>query len=240
MPFGMVVASPDTYPAIRGGFHNGYNFDDDKLVGFSHLRMTGVGCTGLGGHLSLLPLASPPTSSNPEAYAQRMDKTSETGSPDYYAVTLRPSGILGEITSTLHTSVERYTFPPGATNFIRIDLNRGASGVLAADMEQLTSDCFVGSFTGSMMCSQNGFYKIYFDMEGEQPARSVEVLRASGHTALTKIAGTDIILSLNLPPNASIEAVEVKIGFSTVDTDDATKALHKKVPAWDFDAVRTG
>jgi predicted alpha-1,2-mannosidase len=234
----MVVVSPDTYPAIRGDFHNGYNYDDKELVGFSHLRMEGVGCTGLGGHLSLLPLPSAPRSLDPASYAQQMEKRTEKGSPNYYAVTLSPSGIRTELTTTRHASLQRYGFPAGKSNVILVDLGRGLSPVLAAEVEQISDHRIVGSFTGSMMCSQKGFYKIYFDLEVQKPLLSVESLRPDRHKALAKLAGTDIVLGLNLPPNEASESVVVKIGFSTVDVADATAWLHKEVPAWDFDAAR--
>ncbi len=74
LPFGMVTASPDTYPSsLNHDAHAGYNYQDKKIVGFSHFRMSGVGCEGLGGILSILPFTSDPASLDPAAYAQPYD-----------------------------------------------------------------------------------------------------------------------------------------------------------------------
>ena len=49
-PFGMIQLSPDSYPS---GFdhkaHSGYNYEDTRLMGFSHVRLGGTGCSGSGG-----------------------------------------------------------------------------------------------------------------------------------------------------------------------------------------------
>ena len=82
LPFGMVTASPDTFPSsLNHDAHAGYNFEDKRIVGFSHFRMSGVGCEGLGGILSILPLQAEPESLDPERYAQAYDKGSEIATP---------------------------------------------------------------------------------------------------------------------------------------------------------------
>ena len=43
--------------------------------------MSGVGCEGLGGILSILPLLGDPSSLDPAAYAQAYDKPTEIATP---------------------------------------------------------------------------------------------------------------------------------------------------------------
>ena len=135
LPFGMVVVNPDTYPSsLNHDAHAGYNYEDKKIVGFSHFRMSGVGCEGLGGILSILPLLSDPSSLDPAAYAQAYDKPTEIATPGNYAVRLMPSSILAELTVTQHASLHRYTFPPNAAQTLLLDLRRGSQSVDEAEI----------------------------------------------------------------------------------------------------------
>ena len=56
LPYGMVKLSPDTYPsAVNKQAHSGYNYLDEKIMGFSHVRLGGEGCSGAGGNILVLP-----------------------------------------------------------------------------------------------------------------------------------------------------------------------------------------
>jgi len=48
----MIKVGPDTDP----GNHSGYNYNAKKIKGFLHNRIGGVGCTGAGGILRILPV----------------------------------------------------------------------------------------------------------------------------------------------------------------------------------------
>lgn len=167
LPFGMVAASPDTYPSsLNHDAHAGYNYEDKKIVGFSQFRMSGVGCEGLGGVLSILPLIGDPHSLDPATYAQPYDKASEIASPGYYAVRLMPSSILAELTVTQHASLHRYTFPPNAAKMLLLDLRRGSQIVDEAEIGLATGQDLEGSIRTRQMCNgeewKPGWYKLYF------------------------------------------------------------------------------
>ena len=51
VPFGMVKLGPDTDPVN----HSGYDYNALKISGFSHNRISGVGCKGVGGNIRILP-----------------------------------------------------------------------------------------------------------------------------------------------------------------------------------------
>ncbi|SNS42225.1 alpha-1,2-mannosidase, putative [Granulicella rosea] len=226
LPFGMAIIGPDTYPAIHGDFHNGYNYTDKKIVGFSHFRMSGVGCSGEGGNLSMLPLSSPPQSSNPDNYAQEYIKDAEQGAPDFYAVTFA-SRIRAEMTATRHASIEKYVFPEGGTSSILVNLTTGRTKILSAEIHQVSPTRLEGKIRAGMLCNVDGYYDIYFDLETQAPILSVDDLRPD-HPAT--------VVNLKFAPSTTL--VSTKVGFSTISTADAASVLKREILAWDFEKVR--
>lgn len=120
VPFGMVQFSPDN------GHNTGYNYDNDRIRGFSLVHLSGVGC-GLGGLLPVLPTTGVPSSTRYEDYALPYSHDGEQASPGYYRVDLQaPAGtVTAELSATSHTGVQRYTFP--ATDTATVLLNPGQS-----------------------------------------------------------------------------------------------------------------
>lgn len=227
MPFGMAVIGPDTFPAIHGDFHNGYNYDDKTIVGFSHFRMSGVGCRGVGGNLSMLPISSTPHSANPDDYAQPISKDTEQGAPDYYAVTFGLSKIHAEMTATRHASIEKYESLSGTTNFLLLDLTRGYTKVLLSEIHQVSATHFEGRIRASMVCDESGYYEFFFAIETQAPIVSIKDLRPDHPST---------VLALEFAQSTT--SVFTKIGISSVSAPDAASVLKREIPDWDFDRVR--
>ena len=61
LPFGMLRLSPETasiFNNTRGKSTSGYFYGDNKIVGFSHTRLSGTGATD-GGHFLVTPVKGP-------------------------------------------------------------------------------------------------------------------------------------------------------------------------------------
>ena len=238
LPFGMVTASPDTYPSSLNHYsHAGYNYQDKRIVGFSHFRMSGVGCSGLGGILSILPLPADPASLDPAEYAQSYSKASEVATPGYYAVRLIPSSIFAELTVTQHVSLHRYTFPRGVSKILLLDLRRGAQIVDAAKITRVNPTEFQGSIRTREMCGDAGWYKLYFDLRLSVPVRSMRLYQNGSLQQGVSASGKDVVAELDLGKNAT-NTVGVEIGFSEIDTEHAKQRLAEEVKGQNFDAVR--
>jgi predicted alpha-1,2-mannosidase len=242
LPFGMVAASPDTYPSsLNHEAHAGYNYDDKKIVGFSHFRMSGVGCEGVGGILSILPSIGDPKSLDPAAYAQLYDKASEIARPGYYAVRLIPSSIFAQLTVTQHASLHRYTFPPNAAKTLLIDLRRGSQVVDEAKIARGTGQDLEGSIRTRQMCDgeewKPGWYKLYFYIAVSARVQSMKFGTPDALQTTTSAAGKDVVAELDLARDTRT-AVVVKIGFSEINTERARRQLNKEVAGWDFDVAR--
>lgn len=240
LPFGMADASPDTYPSAINRFsHAGYNYQDTRIIGFSHFRMSGVGCEGLGGILSVSPFSSEPASLDPAKYAQTYDKATEVATPGYYAVSLIPSSTRVELTATQHSVFHRYTFSSGGDKILLLDLRRGAEPVDDAVFTQVSDRVYEGSIRTREMCGDAGWYRIYFHIEINAPAASVKLYDENmpQPSMPASISGKGLAVELHFAPT-SPKAILVKIGFSEIDAAHAKARLAAEIPGWDFDATR--
>src|SRR5262249_702358 len=168
LPFGMVRFGPDTVAAggKRATNSSGYYYNDERILGFSHTRLSGTGARD-GGNFLVLPYTEAQAPSGPGRKLEvRLDHQDEVAFPGYYAVTLPDSGIRAELTATRRVGVHRYTFAPNAKPRILIDatsvLGRGKSKegqvrILADANEVEGSVRTFGTFSG-----RYGGLKIYF------------------------------------------------------------------------------
>ncbi len=109
VPFGMVRVCPDSDPRS----HAGYDYSVTRISGISVNRLSGVGCGGAGGNLSIKP-------SFPNADLDLV-KQSEKAHPGYYLVMLN-NGVKAELTATHNIAVERYTFPKDTSAILSLNL----------------------------------------------------------------------------------------------------------------------
>ena len=122
VPFGMVRLSPDTASAKgrKAANTSGYYYRDEKLLGFSHTRLSGTGATD-GGNFLVVP-SNAPFASNGERIGLNTPYShdKESAFPGYYAVELSGPGIVTELTATCRVGVHRYTFSEGQTPHLQI------------------------------------------------------------------------------------------------------------------------
>jgi len=117
VPFGMVQNSPDTLGPL---VYAGYMGNDALIRGFSLVHYSGVGVAD-GGDLPFMPWignGTPP--SDPMQYAAPFTHANEQAKAGYYSVLLG-NGVKAELTSTAHTALQRYAFPPGADSYVVVD-----------------------------------------------------------------------------------------------------------------------
>lgn len=107
----MIKPGPDTSPIGQSG----YDFLADTIIGFSQTRISGVGCTGAGGNLRLLPFVS--TSNATE----KIDKNTEVAQAGYYSVKLI-NGIQVEITAGRTSAIYHFIYPKSKKSGLSLDL----------------------------------------------------------------------------------------------------------------------
>jgi predicted alpha-1,2-mannosidase len=241
VPFGFVQVSPDTRTEGWDAC-GGYYYPDPAIEGFSHLHISGTGCTDLGDVL-VLPLTGELNHSgqykplNAERFKSDFSHDRELAQPGYYRVMLDRYGILAEMTATAHAAMHRYTFPASSQSHILIDLVHGI-GNHPTDAELTVEKNNL--ITGYRRV--DGWAKgrmIYFAIETSKPFKKFG-LEVDGKplAANEKDArGKDLRGHLDFETSKG-EQILLRVGLSPTSVDEAEKNLRTEMPSWDFDAVR--
>src|SRR5699024_6677745 len=203
--FSMLSIGPETYPHI----HPGYEYYAKEFLGFTHNRMEGVGCQGDGGNLLIRPY------SGVFQQKSKLIKKSQTGSPGYYAVSFK-NGIDAEFTVYKKSGAHHYKFSE-EQNGLYIDLSYALQNRFVAEKHTLGKKGMSGFIRSGTTCSR-GIYKIYYALQANVPLKWEKI-------------GEHQFLAI-LPKG--VKEVTLKVGFSSVDTAYAKKAISDK----SFDALR--
>jgi len=227
-PFGMVQWSPDTTTRLAGG----YTYADTQIKDFSLTHFSGRGCT-VYQDIPITPFVGVPTMSpanNPLRYATSFTHADELAQPGYYRVALRQLGVTAELTSTLHTGVGRFTFPPSNAATLLLNVGGSINGVSAA---AVTVNPALGEVTGyatSMVgCGPNP-YTIYFAARFDRPFSGYGAWDGAsvtpGATARTG-AGVGAYVSFD---TTSQPVVNAQVAVSFVSVANAQDNLARETP----------
>lgn len=247
VPNGMVQLSPDTRTdgVMDWDGCSGYHYSDSLIYGFSHTHLSGTGVADLCDVL-LMPI------SGAEGdwflrygYRQRFDHEQEEAHAGYYKVQLKgtPQGapesfrtsrtpvkagknerdIDVELTATARVGVHRYTYQPGQSAHVVLDLLH-RDHVLAGSISTVNSTEVIGERRSSSWASDQ---RLYYCMRFSEPIMSEQVMPSN---VAGKVAAFDFGM-LNKP-------LIVKVGISAVSIEGARANLEAEVPHWDFDRVR--
>lgn len=120
MPFGMVKLSPDNQDE---GWKAGHDYEIKNIAGFNFIHdytMTGFYVMPVCGEIQ----TTPGTEKEPDSgYRSRISNDSEVASPGYYSVILQDYGIKAEVSATVRTGIQRYTFPETDSAAILFDMD---------------------------------------------------------------------------------------------------------------------
>ena len=216
-PFGAVQLSPDTR-TMGWDASSGYHYSDSTLLGFSHTHLSGTGCSDLAD--ILFKPFSGANSGSPLPFSHKDEKAS----PGYYSVFLQKENILTELTATLHCGVHRYTYRPGATQKLLIDLEHSLDKeIIQRGFLKQTGDNEISG----MRCS-DGWIKgqnIYF------------VARFSKNIAhRDTLTGNDLQVVLSFG-NQESDKLECYVGISAVSCEKARENLLAECSNHSFDAL---
>lgn len=257
VPSGLVKLSPDTYPH-KTDDHAGYDYSKDRIQGFSHTRIEGVGGQGAGGDVLVTPTYVKYTK-RPEAATKgtKYKKETEEAHPGYYSVELTPKSgedngaqddssiglIKAEMTSDVRTGYHRYTFPKTGEVNLLVDLNYTYHGtdirdaILDVVEESDETTAISGRFSGKNV-SGHGKYTMYFYLETSKPAKSTKTWNGTKLTKKTSQTGNDLGAILNFDVEQD-ETVEVKVSISPISAEQAKTDMYNEIPGWNFEDVRT-
>lgn len=213
VPFGLVQLGP-TEPTRGWDWCSGYYYDDDELIGFGHMHLsgTGIGCLG---DIAFLPVKDFSQTST------RFSHNNEKVHPGYYSVQLTDPNVLVELTATERCGFHRYTFQKDAKPQLALDLSQ------CIGWDKL-NDCLLTQETSTRLTGfrrSNGWAadrRIYFDIEFSQPV-TVNRLDSMERVVLTVSDATKPLL--------------VKVALSPVNIDKAKLNMQAELASWDFDAA---
>ena len=157
VPYGMIQVSPDSKPRQ----HPGYDYEVADISGFSINRLSGVGGSGCGGNVSLLPRAT--------GGAARLVRSTEQARPGFYAVTLE-DGTAFRATATSHLAVEEFTFPRGKQPRLELHTASSFEHVREARFCQTAPQEGEGLVVSRNTCGR-GHYHLYYRLLASSPFR---------------------------------------------------------------------
>lgn len=213
VPFGLVQLGP-TEPTRGWDWCSGYYYDDDELIGFGHMHLsgTGIGCLG---DVAFLPVKEFKQTST------RFKHEAEKVHPGYYSVQLTDPNVLVELTATERCGFHRYTFKNGAKAQLALDLSQ------CIGWDKL-NDCLLTQESATRLTGfrrSNGWAadrRIYFSIDFSQPV-TVHRLDSMERVVVSVADNTKPLL--------------VKVALSPVSIDKAKLNMQAELAGWDFDAA---
>ena len=213
VPFGLVQLGP-TEPTRGWDWCSGYYYDDDELIGFGHMHLsgTGIGCLG---DVAFLPVKDFKQTST------RFKHEAEKVHPGYYSVQLTDPNVLVELTATERCGFHRYSFKNGAKAQLALDLSQ------CIGWDKL-NDCLLTQESATRLTGfrrSNGWAadrRIYFSIDFSQPV-TVHRLDSMERVVVSVADNTKPLL--------------VKVALSPVSIDKAKLNMQAELAGWNFDAA---
>ncbi|GAA2225530.1 hypothetical protein GCM10010413_20290 [Promicromonospora sukumoe] len=239
-PSSIVKINPMT---TSGRSHSGYDYAEDQIAGFTHTNLNGVGGSGGGGDLLVVPTYQQYTNRpGTDTYAKDYSHAGEEAEPGYYAVDLATDegAIRAEATTDVRTGQDRFTFPAAGTASLVVDLRNNFTSRKGATLGHETLDdgrvALSGSFTGHF----NGYdYQMYYYVESTVPASDVRTWGGSGPLSEQPHRdGTDIGAVVDFEVDAG-EQVGLRVAVSPISVDQARTDLAAEMGDRTFEQVRT-
>lgn len=231
LPFGFVQLSPDTRDAPNWDCASGYHYNDKRIIGFSHTRLSGTGASDFI-DLLLMPNAFDPDRSKadhgnwlPSAFSH----DTETARPGYYSVLLDDHKVFAELAATTRCGIHRYTYKGEGQQSLLVDLDHSAQKgdwnrrVIQAQLRIVSPTVIEGH---RLITGWAKLRKVYFHMELSRPLDLSRISR-------TTINGDFIRENLPLAPSA--EPLVVKVALSPVSQQSARRNMEVEAASWNFD-----
>lgn len=218
LPHGMARLAPVVTPGITD------RYLADKIYGFPAgpaLLMVSVGESG----------------TKPEGYASQYDHDFETAMPYYYEADLQTWGIRAEFTAAKQAAYYRFTLPASSHAHIVLSLRNHA------DLSVLGDNAIEGSARadGTVVHLEQGSPETreYFYAEFSRPVGSWQTWQNEQMEHAGKVNGDHIGFVTDDASTAG-ETIEVRVGISYINTEQARRNLTRDIPGWSFEDAKKG
>ena len=240
-PYGLVRLCPETASILlnkKAVSTSGYFYGDDKIIGFSHTRLSGTGATD-GGHFLVVPTSG---EDGLNAYRQnryfRFSHKNEIAFPGYYSVKLRKPGVIAELTATSRVGVHRYTFDDPEKAHLLIDVGhalghgRSEEGIIRLLPEEREIEGSIrtfGSFSG-----RYGGIRVYFVARFDKNFDSWRLWNGESVFDADSTSGDDIGVDVSF---AGHEVVQIKLAISYISVENARLNLQAETEDTSFEEI---
>lgn len=221
-PLGLIQVGPESgYGAWD--YCAGYQYADTLLNGFTHTRLNGTGCQGLGDILIL------PFTGSDKGGDLKGRKANEAAEPGYYEVEFTNFGVHSMMTASPHVGMHKFNYPESIEKKLLIDFQaaivRFPKDMFAKNYIENDST-IVGHTIRKGWTEREFFYVVKFS----QPFITKKELPKNNANA----EAPRVIL--NFGKNA--DNLVVKVALSTKSIEGAKQNLETEIPDWDFEKVR--
>lgn len=248
-PNGLAKVNPRTLPSRN---HTGYNYAETNIAGFTHTNLDGVGGSGAGGDILVVPTSGNYTSRpGYNTYRHPFEKDAENASPGYYQVemsniagtdgSISPTAgeIQAEVTATIRSGVHRYSFPEGADPSLVIDLETNSDRRIASSLDIDILDDGRAAFGGQIIGHfYNAPYTLYYHAETLQPVSGVQTWGDDrALTDATSQSGRDTGLIISFDSDYA-EEIGLKLTLSPISVAQARIDQEVELGDKTFDQIR--
>ena len=244
VPFGMVQVGVDTRMKEVG-----YHYDDEKILGISHVHKSGGGCNDfldilfqpVPGFIISESIENYPL----EGFSSSFSHQREKASPGYYSVSLDDFDLDLELTATSRCAFHLYTYSKKGKNHLLIDLKYGSTAACTIvpqddqDTVKVAGIEMIDQYTVAGFRISNGWapeQHVYFYARFSEPIKDMPAyLDNKLKKGVNKLKGTDVKAILEFDTD---QELYVEVGISPVSIEGAKKNLEKEIAEQDFETIK--
>ena len=247
-PFNVMGSDLNVYDKDSRWWSTPYCYENKYFTGFSHVNLSELGS------LLIMPTSGP---LQVDYHVYGSEYTEEQASPGYYSNLLMASGIRTEVSATLRTSAERYTFPAGQGNIL-LNLGEGLTNETGAMVRKVSDTEIEGMrLLGTFCYNPQAVFPVYFVLrvskapkasgywKKQRPMKGVEAEWTPDNGKYKiytdyarELAGDDIGYWFSFDTEEG-EQIEVQMGVSFVSIGNARENLDaEQGGVFDFEKVR--
>ena len=251
VPFNVMGSDLNVYDKDARWWSAPYEYNNKYFTGFAHVTLSGVGCPELG-TLLVMPTTG---KLDVDYHHYGSEYSQEKATPGYFSNWLNKYNIRCEVSSTLRSSIERYTFPKGEGHML-VNLGNGLTNETGATIRKVSDTEIEGMRLLGTFCynpqavfpmyfvvrvskkpASSGFWKLQPPFKGVKGEWDPDNGKYKLYTRYGKeIAGNDIGYFFNYEC-AEGEQIEVQVGVSFVSVANARENLEAEQQGFRFDKV---
>lgn len=233
-PFGMVGAAPHTRNKNQNG--GGYNYNESHILGFGQIH-----CWMLSG-IEIMPASSSVDATKGEpAWKSKFAHHEEIAQPGYHRVFLQDPKTWVELTATDRVSFYRFTYTQDMETQLLTNLGGylGNSTMTNADVRKVSDTKFEGSFSSvDRYWGGPTDVKIFFVIEFDKAYDALHGWKGKRQiNNISQLSGDSLGVAAKYNVKAG-DVIQMKIGVSYTNIENARKNLETECSGWNFDEVK--